>query len=328
VTVFQNDATYTSVAAGGTTPNGQTATNGADVWNYIARIPLKLLHDYWMQLNFPIINVGFNIQLYFNQPNGVSGSVAPNFPVFQTDANSTLITGGTTITGNPQIFYGKGSGTTCRLYYRTVKFSPADNARAAQMLTTGFTKSVKFISTDWNQQQNLVTANNGAVGNVVQYQITNSIVHPLRVWVLAYLVDTAATPLNMLQQPYYAPGVVTGSFINTNININNVPYFRQPQATEEEQWEQLREQFNPDEGSMIRFVDWQQFKRYLCMDLTRLSDRLQSPTEPVSLTFVGFRDDQSLSGTQLQVYYLIERLNQVTFRFSSSDVAIVVGNLD
>ena len=68
--------------------------------------------------------------------------------------------------------------------------------------------------------------------------------------------------------------------------------------------------------------------RYLCMDLTRLSDRLQSPTEPVSLTFVGTRDDTSLTGTQLQLYYLVERLNQVTFRFSSSDVAIVVGNLD
>jgi len=31
---------------------------------------------------------------------------------------------------------------------------------------------------------------------------------------------------------------------------------------------------------------------------------------------------------QVQMYFLTERLNQVTFRFSSSDVAIVVGNLD
>lgn len=205
------------------------------------------------------------------------------------------------------------------------------------MLTTGFTKSVKFISTDWNQMQTLVPANNtgagSAVGNIVQYQITNSVVHPLRLWVLSYLVTSASTAnsaatVNVVTQPWYAPGVITGSFINTNVNVNNVPYFRQPQSTEEEQWEQLREQFNPDEGSMIRYVDWQQFKRYLCMDLTRLSDRLQSPTEPVSLAFVGFRDDQSAANTQLQPYYLVERLNQVTFRFSSSDVAIVVGNLD
>ena len=93
-----------------------------------------------------------------------------------------------------------------------------------------------------------------------------------------------------------------------------VSYFR---------WEQLKEQFNPDDGSMIRFQDWLQFKRYLCLDLTRVSDRIQSPTEPVSLIFIGTRNDNL--NTPVQVYFLIERLNQVTFRFSSSDVAIVVG---
>jgi hypothetical protein len=238
VTVFQNDAKYVNVAANGTTPGGQTATNGADVWYYVARIPLKLLHDYWMQLNFPIINVGFNMQLYFNQPNGVAGSTAPIFPAFQTDANSTLITGGTNVTANPVIYYGQDSsgGNACRLYYRTVKFSPADNAKAAQMLTTGFTKSIKFISTDWNPMQTYV----GAPNQITQYQITNSVVHPLRVWILAYLVNTAATPLNMVQQPYYAPGVITGHFNFTNILINNVPYFRQAQQTFEEQWEQCK----------------------------------------------------------------------------------------
>jgi hypothetical protein len=82
---------------------------------------------------------------------------------------------------------------------------------------------------------------------------------------------------------------------------------------------------------MIRYVDWLQFKRYLCFDLTRLADRLQSPTEPVQLAFLGTRDDNLPNGIgavppQLQVYALTERLNQVTFRFSSSDVAIVVGS--
>lgn len=75
---------------------------------------------------------------------------------------------------------------------------------------------------------------------------------------------------------------------------------------------------------MIRYEDWRNYKRYLCYDLTRLSDRLQSPTEPVSLAFIGTRVDGL--APKLQLYFLVERLNQVTFRFSSSDVAIVVGN--
>lgn len=62
------------------------------------------------------------------------------------------------------------------------------------------------------------------------------------------------------------------------------------------------------------------------MDLTRISDRLQSPTEPVSLLFQGQRSDGL--AFSLELYFLVERLNQVTFRFSASDVAIVVGNLD
>jgi hypothetical protein len=77
---------------------------------------------------------------------------------------------------------------------------------------------------------------------------------------------------------------------------------------------------------MVRFIDWLEYKRYLCLDLTRVSDRIQSPTEPVSLIFIGNRADNLQ--TPVQLYFLIERLNQVTFRFSSSDVAIVVGKSD
>lgn len=77
---------------------------------------------------------------------------------------------------------------------------------------------------------------------------------------------------------------------------------------------------------MISYVDFVNYKRLLCFDLTRISDRLQSPTEPVNLQFLGTRDDNL--PTQTQLYYLTERLNQITFRFSSADVAIVVGNLD
>lgn len=59
----------------------------------------------------------------------------------------------------------------------------------------------------------------------------------------------------------------------------------------EDLWEQLREQFNPDSGSMIRYVDFRNYKRLICMDLTRISDRLQSPTEPVSLQWQATRAD-------------------------------------
>lgn len=336
VTIFQNTSAYVYTASG-TTP-GLNPSNpfGTHTYYYTAIIPLKLMHDFWMQLNIPIINVGFNITAYLNQSNGSTAQAI--FPPFQTSNNVGQITGGTDATTRPQIYYGRslnnGSGT--RLYYRTVKFSPSDNALMAEKLTTGFTKSIKFISTDWITQNGVIAVGNGTT----QYQITASVVHPLRVWVLAYPVNSnivtpttdpvttlAIAPLGaLLQADSFAPGVITGFFNQVNILVNNVPYFRQNLQNNWDLWEQLREQFNPDDGSMIRYVDWLHYKRYLCLDLTRIADRLQSPTEPVSLSFQGNRSDNL--PYQLQLFYLIERENQVTFRFSASDVAIVVGNLD
>jgi hypothetical protein len=238
-------------------------------------------------------------------------------------------------TGYPAVFYGQETGGQMgtRLYYRVVKFSPSDNARAAEKLTAGFTKSIKFISTDWFREP--VPVSVGTSNH--QFQFSTSVVHPLRVWVLPYpvvaysagtagTVPVAAGTREALQDPTFSPGVITGYYNQTNILINNVPYFRQNFITVDDLWEQLREQFDPDNGSMIDYVDFITYKRGQCYDLTRISDRLQSPTEPVNLVFNGNRAD----GLQvsLQMYYLTERLNQITFRFSSSDVAIVVGNLD
>lgn len=334
VTIFQNSGEYRFTAAGTNTPvGGVTNPNGCHTYYYRAIVPLRLLHDFFQQLDFPIINVGFNFQFTLAQSNGSAGFY--QYPPFQTGNNSYLLSGGVDQIGYPNVYYGSevGGQMGTRLYYRVVKFSPADNTRAAEMLTRGFTKSVKFISTDWFREPVPVTA--GTSNH--QFQFSTSVVHPLRVWVLPYPITTyvagvagtqtvAASTRESLQDPTYAPGVITGYYNQTNILINNVPYFRQNFITVDDLWEQLREQFDPDNGSMIDYVDFLTYKRGQCYDLTRISDRLQSPTEPVNLVFNGNRAD----GLQcsLQMYYLTERLNQITFRFSSSDVAIVVGNLD
>jgi hypothetical protein len=124
----------------------------------------------------------------------------------------------------------------------------------------------------------------------------------------------------------YAPGVVPGSFTQTNILLNNVPYYLQNLQTIEEQWNILRDQFTADSGAMIRFIDWLNYYRIGCFDLTRIADRLSNPTQPVSIQFQGQRNDGL--PYSLEMFYLVEREMQITFRFSSSDVAIVVGNLD
>ena len=283
----------------------------------------------------------------------MGGSV--QYPPIQTSNNTGQISSTTNFTGllcngavdstpRPNIYYGRSSNTGgvvgCRLYYRTVRFNPADNKVMAARLTAGFTKAVKYVSTNWIQQNGFVPGA-GANGNNanIQYQITQSVVHPLRLWVLPYLVHStiangptggvqAANAANVLSlaQDYYSPSVIVGYFDQSNVQINGIPYYRQNFSTPQSLYEELRMQFHPDKGSVISYMKWLQSERIHLYDLTRISDRLQSPTEPVALTFVGIRTDGLTPAAQ--VFYLIERQDQITMRFTSSDVAIVVGNLD
>lgn len=325
-TIFQNASSYQYVAAGGTMPSLVQATYGGHYWQYVAVIPLKLVHDFFFQLNFPVVNVGFNIQLYLQQTNGANGTIS--YPPFQIGNNTLSVVNGLNTTASPSIYYGQGINQSgCRLYYRSCKFTPADNARMAAMLTTGFTKSLKFETVDWILPANYIVQPGSGPA---QFNLEQSCVHPVRIWVLSYpnnvALSTGAGVGSFLQSNTYATGIVPGYWNNTNILVNNNPYWRQNFQTYQDQWEQLREQFNPETGSMLRYVDWRNFQRYLCFDLTRIADRLQSPTEPVSLIFTGNRADNLPYA--LEMVFLVERTNQVTMRFSSSDVAVVVGNLD
>lgn len=326
VTHFQNQSVYQYTA---TTPL-QNAT-AAHMYSMFAQIPLKMIHDLFMQLDIPIINVGWNIQLFLAQTNGPFASA--QYPPFMTSNNLFIQNGGQDDTPNPAIFYGnyKGQATPCRLYYRVVKFQPQDNSEMAKKLTAGFTKSFTFISTDWIIPQGGPIASQP---NTTQIYLSQSVVHPLRLWALGYANNAGINqvggvntkPGSFIQSSSYAPGVVTGLFTNVNVLVNNLPYYRQNMQNPHDLYEQLREQFNPDTGSMISYEDFLNYKRTLCFDLTRIADRLQSPTEPVSLIFQGTRSD-GLS-YNLDMVFLVERKNQVTFRFSAADVAIVVGNLD
>lgn len=328
VTIFQNSAYYQYVPAGTAMPSGNANPNGGHVYFYVVKAPLKLLHDFWMQLKFPIVNVGFNMQYYFAQTQGTNPNIS--YPPIEIGANSAIYSGGLDTTGSPSVFYGvtPGGGTGCRLYYRACKFQPADTARMAQLLTTGFTKSFKFMSTDW-----IVPAVNiiGTGSAQVQQQIEQSVVHPLRVWVLTYAnnlninASPAAGQGSFIRSNVYSSGIQCGSFTNTNILVNNVPYWRQNFQTTTDMWNQIKEQF-PGKGSMLRYIDWLNCHRVQVFDLTRIADRLQSPTEPVSLIWTGVRNDGL--PYNLEMFFLVERMNQATMRFSSSDVAIVIGNLD
>ncbi len=234
-------------------PSASSASLGSYFqWQII--IPLKHLHDYFAQTNMPIINVGYNMMFTLAQPNGNQGVGSTTYPPMMTSANlasttdlvpasTTSSTQGIDTTSPPVIFYGVAPNNSsanmgsagCRLYYRTVKFSPADNERMAALLNQGFKRNIKFLVTDWIIPPNAVRTIPATVGALLQQQITQSSVHPVRVWCMLY--ETGA-----LSSYQYSIGMCTGKLLNANILINNVPYFRNFLLNSNDMWEQLKEQ--------------------------------------------------------------------------------------
>jgi hypothetical protein len=341
---FQQSSVYTAPTA-----------SAAGAFSLIAKIPLRLLHDFFEQLDFPIINLGFSIQLILRQPHNQGGLTNPssiqpynNIPPLQAGSlygpNGTS-TFATWTTGAPAIAYGASVqtglyGQGCRLYYRSIKLNPTENEAFKTKLMRGFTKKIKFISTDIYQHTSAVFAKTG--NSMV---IAPSIVWPLRVWVLLYSNGTSGS-----QNVYAQNGSLCGNWgsgppsatavaqaaqcslqcthgwmTNANISVNNQPYFKNALMTPDDFWLQFKEQLNRNTGCMISYQDFITKFRYHCFDLSRLSDRLPSKTEAVSLV-LNF-DRQDVTGGSCDPVVMIERLNQVQMDFSSSDVNITVGNI-
>src|ERR1700722_12928125 len=92
VTILQNASVYNFLAPNTpSTVSNVSYPNGGHQFFYEAILPCKLIHDFLMQLNFPMINVGFNFTLFMNQGNGVNPQIT--FPPLQTSFNTGLITG-------------------------------------------------------------------------------------------------------------------------------------------------------------------------------------------------------------------------------------------
>lgn len=247
--------------------------------------------------------------------------------------------------GAPIIQYANtGSNSGCRLWYKSVKYAPEDMARVADMFAKGYTRSVKFISTDyvpWSGLASIAPAGSNTSGGAMNQTLTTSVVQPLRVWALLYpvfagtAVGTSGTTQNIqsanaLQRSDYSWGTIPGFLQDVQIQVNNLPYFRnvinQGGNYPQDWYERIKEQVPAGWGASFSYLDYIHTWCAHCIDVSRLSDRLQSPTQSVSLQITSNRADQG--PWNVVPTFLIERQNQATFRFSSSDVSLVVGNIE
>lgn len=330
--------------------SNQNSSITSGVFSTIVTIPLRLIHDIFLQLNFPIISLGLNLQFYLAQTEGNGISNTPILP-FMCDATTPY----------PKISYGTGGNNNSgqngqRLYYRTVKYNARDAQIMAARLREGFTKTVKFISADFSNG-NLVGTISGTVNNQ-NLVVAQAVVRPLRLWMLFIQQNVGANPQSTiagstsaslidtqgcLQSPYLPSAAYGCPISQVMVKLNSINYFDANLEGDNDLNEQLQEQFNLASGSLLRFQDWDQnlknnnslaaaygvgqntgWTTPYCMDLTHLASRLEVPLDPVNITVQFTMNGNSVS--QYNVVFIIEKQNQLSITFSDSVCSFVVGN--
>lgn len=269
-------------------------------------IPLREIHDLFMQWRLPSVNIGFD--LTFNIPWTNPSNPSAYFP---------LMTDGFTI--QPTIRIGNMRNNACRLFYRQCTLSAADNTTFGKMLEQGFTREIKFTTTD------IVTNPSFSLGTTnYQETINQSVVNPQRV------VGLLKTPTQDAGAYFYG-STSHFHFQQVNIDVNNQPAFIQPFTGDYMQYQVVREQMMPETASALPFQTWKFMKRYCVFDLTRMGNRLQSPGTAVSLRVNGVHIPftsswtNSTTNTALTAVWLVESKSTLIVNYSKSGVQIVVG---
>lgn len=188
-----------------------------------------------------------------------------------------------------RIAFGTGYSnvTAPRFLYRNVTYSADETEKLVQRIAAGYSQVVNFTTCEYYVPTNTVI-NWQANGTNFTHTITNSVVMPLRVWMILPLVS-------QMQRSDISPMTIVGQITNCNLYVNATPYYSNPMITPLDFYNILKEQFGIN-GSILTYAAFNTWCKIYCFDLTRLQDRLSVPTEPVLLQIQATRNDVPLVG--------------------------------
>lgn len=284
-------------------------------WQFSGRflVPLKYLHDFWMQDQAPKINIAYSTNFQIPWANALNTFNNP----FMTDGlcgNPIITPLGTAAASGAM---GTPSGNMF-LYYRSVTFGPEDNKRIVAQITDGTWQTVDYIITQTPPSIPI------AVGATpINQSLTQSVAAPLRI--VGFFMTPNSLISNVLgNQTSY---VRLSGF---NIMINNTPLYKNSLQFDNEFWQIMSEQFDPNTGSVITYKDYTFNLRTIVGDLQRLGERLPSPNAPVSIQVVGIRNDTygtvtSPSTVTLTMQWYIESRQTIKYKINTASTDVIVG---
>jgi len=213
----------------GPTPKSNNSDFGtaasALTYSRVIHLPLRYIHPFFEQLNFPMVNDDLEIIIQTH-----NNSSQPN-AVLQVPTG--------TIAAQSEI------RATCRLYYRELEFQPKDASAINEKLRNGMVKRVRYNVTD-------VYTRTGNTATNFSELVTSSAINPVRLWVQMYTAGGVLAGIGS-NAPMIAPIRPTTS----QLKVNNVNLFDDRLETVDEHWQELKRHLAhiDDNKSQINQID-------------------------------------------------------------------------
>lgn len=320
------NVTYYQTAVTGANP----ATNTA----YIAKIecasiiPLKLLHNFFANNDYPSKGIQWKLNFLFSSEfspqaqtkafvySGVAPTTAPSFKI--CGSNGTVTAGG-------------ANYSTCIMKYRSITLPDAVQARIDEKILAGKSdhRYINYVVTDVYNDKVLQT------GDLKSYQLANGIIKAIRMWIM----PTANNALNS----NLALNVTNMAFSSLNCKIGTTNRYVQPLISGYDMYSELSQQFqelasSPDKGSLITYDDFYPnpnlnglvvsssdvtgLYHIPCIDLARTQGRVQDSA--ISIIVDALRTPQA---TPSDYIVFVERMQVARFDRTRNSVAITVGSM-
>lgn len=296
-----------------------SSTFATGVFSLTCFIPLSVIHPLFANMDYPVVNTRFQINLYTAT---TSQNLTLNCPVLR----------GLNAAGTALSPIQVTVASTCYIYYRKVTYSAEDTAKVGQMISSGHKIVCEFPSYDY--YGSIAT---GVAPNATRTDLVSpSTVAPLRVWQLALPAGYFSGSLGDTLQttPFQTNSLISRG----NILINSQRYYSNDLGANltnsflhdfytifQEQTQALG--FADQLGSLVGYSDFINHYNLNCYDVSRLKDRLPNPSEAVNIQVQYTLADGNGSVTNnSDILYLVERNTVLIMVFSSGSVSMAIGS--
>ena len=287
-------STATSVAAAGV--------------SQVLNIKLSAIASFFEAMNFPFVNCRMKLTFYMNFTTSANSSYLPMC------RGTDIATGAVVAADIPYLAFDTASGDVPRIYYHSLLFSPEQSAAISSQLEKGFVKKLRYSVYD-------MYTTPGVTNPTISAPISTNVVNPKRVFALAQ-------PTGLVNGVRWPSPLVTGAdsyLTNVNVLVNNQVYLQSSLSTPAAQYEQLREAMPlhafGGSDTDLKYSDWLNTYRIVCVDLSRHGDQSGNKNLPISLTFTG-----TLMGVMnADLTYIVERQMQTLFEFGAADFVVKTG---